>query len=175
MIGLDIKIQISNRKTELYFSILNFAVSKAIWNTFCIILMVYKVLGFSQDFRTCLCIVLVIRHISIHWPLKLEKVMAPHSSTLACKIPWMEEPRAAVHGVVKSQTWLRNFTFTFHFHALEKEMATHSSVLAWRIPATGEPGALLSMGSHRVGHDWSDLAAAAAAAAWMCYSHMSTI
>ena len=43
-------------------------------------------------------------------------------------------------------------------------MATHSSVLAWRIPGMGEPGGLLSMGSHRVGHDWSDLAAAAAAA-----------
>ena len=54
-----------------------------------------------------------------------------------------------------------DFTFTFHFHALEKEMATHSSVLAWRIPGTGEPGGLLSMGSHRVGHDWGDLAAAA--------------
>ena len=53
--------------------------------------------------------------------------------------------------------------FTSHFHALEKEMATHSSVLAWRIPGTGEPGELPSMGSHRVGHDWSDLAAAAAA------------
>ena len=51
---------------------------------------------------------------------------------------------------------------TFHFHALEKEMATHSSVLAWRIPGTGEPGGLPSMGSHSVGHDWSDLAAAAA-------------
>ena len=57
-----------------------------------------------------------------------------------------------------------NFTFTFHFPALEKEMATHSSVLAWRIPGTGEPGGLPSVGSHRVGHDWSDLAAAAAAA-----------
>ena len=56
---------------------------------------------------------------------------------------------------------LSNFTFTFHFHALEKEMTTHSSVLAWRIPGTGEPGGLPSMGSHRVGHDWSDLAAAA--------------
>ena len=66
---------------------------------------------------------------------------------------------AAVHGVTKSQTRLSNFTFTFHFHALEKEMATHSSVLAWRIPGTGEPGGLPSMGSHRVGHDWSDLAA----------------
>ena len=68
---------------------------------------------------------------------------------------------AAVHGVAKSQTWLSDFTFPFHFPALEKEMATHSSVLAWRIPGTGEPGGLPSMGSHRVGHDWSDLAAAA--------------
>ena len=69
--------------------------------------------------------------------------------------------------VAKSQTQLSNFTFTFHFHALEKEMATHSSVLAWRIPGTGEPGGLPSMGSHRVGHDWSDLAAAAASVlAW---------
>ena len=70
---------------------------------------------------------------------------------------------AAVHGVAKSRTPLSDFTFTFHFHALEKEMATHSSVLAWRIPGTGEPGGLLSMGSRRVRHDWSDLAAAAAA------------
>ena len=70
--------------------------------------------------------------------------------------------QAAVHGVAKSQTRLNDFTFTFHFHALEKEMATHSSVLAWRIPGTGEPGVLPSMGSHRVGQDWSDLAAAAA-------------
>ena len=59
-----------------------------------------------------------------------------------------------------SGTRLRDFTFTFHFHALEKEIATHSSVLAWRIPGTGEPGGLPSMGSHRVGHDWSDLAVA---------------
>ena len=59
---------------------------------------------------------------------------------------------------------LIHFTFTFHFHALEKEMATHSSVLAWRIPGTGEPDGLLSMGSHRVSHDWSDLAAVVAAA-----------
>ena len=58
---------------------------------------------------------------------------------------------------------LSDFTFTFHFHALEKEMATHSSVLAWRIPGMGKPGRLPSMGSHRVGHNWSDLAAAAAA------------
>ena len=67
---------------------------------------------------------------------------------------------AAVHGVARSRARLSDFTFTFHFHALEKEMATHSSVLAWRIPGTGEPGGLLSLGSHRVGHDWSDFAAA---------------
>ena len=66
---------------------------------------------------------------------------------------------AAVHGVAKSQTRLSDFTFTFHFHVPEKEMATHSSVLAWRIPRMGEPGGLPSMGSHRVGHDWSDSAA----------------
>ena len=67
--------------------------------------------------------------------------------------------KAAVHGVADGQTRLSDFTFTFHFHALEKEMATHSSVLSWRIPGTGEPGGLSSMGLHRVGHDWSDLAA----------------
>ena len=71
---------------------------------------------------------------------------------------------AAVHGVAEGRTQLSDFTFTFHFHALEKEMATHSSILAWRIPGTGEPDELPSMGSHRVGLDWSDLAAAAAAA-----------
>ena len=129
--------------------------------------------------------------------------MAPHSSTLAWKISWTEEPGrlqsmgsrtvghnwatwlslftfmhwrrkgqcsclgnprdrgawwAAVHGVAESRTRLSAFTFTFHFHALEKEMAPHSSVLAWRIPGMLEPGGLPSMGSHRVGHDWSDLA-----------------
>ena len=63
--------------------------------------------------------------------------------------PWW----AAVHGVAKSRTRLSDFTFIFHLNALEKEMATHSSVLAWRIQGTGEPGGLLSMGSHRVGHN----------------------
>ena len=66
---------------------------------------------------------------------------------------------AALRGVAKSRTRLSDFTFTFDFHALEKEMTTHSSVLAWRIPGMAEPGGLPSMGSHRVGHDWSDLAA----------------
>ena len=66
------------------------------------------------------------------------------------------------HGVAKSRTRLSDFTLTFHFHALEKEMATHSSVLAWRIPGMGEPGGLPSLGSHRVGHNWSNLAVAGA-------------
>ena len=78
--------------------------------------------------------------------------MAPHSSTLAWKIPWMEEP-----GRLQSMGLLRvghdRATFTFTFHALEKEMATHSSILAWRIPGMAEPGGLPSTGSHRVGHD----------------------
>ena len=91
----------------------------------------------------------------------MEKAMHP----LQCSC--LENPMdggawwAAVRGVAKRRTRLSDFTFTFH--ALEKEMATQSSVLAWRIPGTGEPGGLPSMGSHRVGHDWSDLAAAAAA------------
>ena len=86
---------------------------------------------------------------------QMEKAMAPHSSTLAWKIPWTEEPgRLQSMGLLGvRRTRLSDFNFTFHFHALEKEMATHSSVLAWRIPGTGEPGGLLSMGSHRVGHD----------------------
>ena len=79
--------------------------------------------------------------------------MAPHSSTLAWRIPWTGEPDGLPSMGSHSQTRLSYFTFTFHFHALEKEMATHSSVLAWRIPGTGEPGGLPSMGSHRVGHD----------------------
>ena len=73
---------------------------------------------------------------------------------------------AAAHGVSKSRTRRSDFTLTFHFHTLEKEMATHSSVLAWRIPGMAEPGGMPSMGSHRVGHNWSKLAAAAAAAEW---------
>ena len=91
----------------------------------------------------------------------LEEEMATHSSILAWRVLWTEEP-----GGLKSKGSQRVghesiFTFTFHFHALEKEMATHSSVLACRIPGMGEPRGLPSMGSHRVGHDCSDLAAAA--------------
>ena len=79
--------------------------------------------------------------------------MAPHSSTLAWKIPWTEEPGRLQSTGSQIQTRLTDLTFTFHFHVLEKEMATHSSVLAWRTPGMGEPGGLLSMGLHRVGHD----------------------
>ena len=89
--------------------------------------------------------------------------MAPHSSTLAWKIPWAEEPgRLQSMGLLRvGHDWATSLLlFTFQFHALEKEMATHSSVLAWRIPGMGEPGGLPFMGSHRVGHDWSDLAVA---------------
>ena len=79
--------------------------------------------------------------------------MATHSSTVAWKISWMEEPGRLQYMGLLSQKRLSDFTFTFHLHALEKEMATHSSVLAWRIPGMGEPGGLPSMGSHRVRHD----------------------
>ena len=80
--------------------------------------------------------------------------MAPHSSTLAWKIPWTEEPgRLQSMGSLRIGHKLSDFTFTFHFHALEKEMAAHSSVLPWRIPGTGEPDGLPSMGSNRVRND----------------------
>ena len=102
----------------------------------------------------------------------LEKVMAPHSSTLAWKIPWTEEP-GRLQSMVSLNWRLSDFTFTFHFHTLEKEMATYSSVLAWRIPGTVESGGLPSMGLHRVGHDWSDLAAAAAYIYIHIYVYMS--
>ena len=98
--------------------------------------------------------------------------MVLHSSTLAWKIPWTEEPGRLQSMGSLSRTRLSYFTFTFHFHALEKEMAIHSSVLAWRIPGTGEPGGLPSVGSHRVGHDWSDLAAASAAGTTYKWNHI---
>ena len=97
--------------------------------------------------------------------------MAPHSSTLAWKIPWTEEPGGLQSmGLWRvGHDWAISLSiFTFHFHALEKEMATHSSVLPWRIPGTGEPGGLPSMGSHRVGHDW-------ATSLWLFIFHFSCI
>ena len=75
--------------------------------------------------------------------IQLDIILWPYSFKILCSLLYKVRP------------------FTFHFHALEKEMATHSSVLAWRIPGTGEPGGLPSLGLHGVGHDWSDLAAAA--------------
>ena len=80
--------------------------------------------------------------------------MATHSSTLAWKIPWTEEPgRLQSMRSLGVGHGLSDFTFAFHFHALEKEMATLSSILAWRIPGTEEPVGLLSMGLHRVRHN----------------------
>ena len=87
----------------------------------------------------------------------VEKAVAPHSSTLAWKTPWMEEPGGlqSIGSLRVGHDWATSLSlFTFHFHALEKEMAAHSSVPAWRVPGTGEPGGLWSMGSRRVGHDW---------------------
>ena len=104
--------------------------------------------------------------------------MATHSSTLAWKIPWTEEPiRLQSMGSQRVwHDWVTSLSlFTFHFPVLEKEMASHSSVLSWRIPGAGEPGGLPSMGLHRIGQDWSDLAAAAAAdiklrnSLWLCF------
>ena len=82
----------------------------------------------------------------------MEKAMATHSSTLAWKIPWMEETGRLQSMGSLCWTRLSDFTFTLHFHALEKEMATHSSVLTWRILGMGEPGGLPSMESHRFRH-----------------------
>ena len=104
---------------------------------------------------------LVYKYLMIYYVLKLRE-----GNGNPLQYSCLENPTdggawwAAVHGFTKSRTRLSDFTFTFHFHALEKEMATHSSVLAWRIPGTGEPSGLPSMGSHRLGHDWSDSAAA---------------
>ena len=91
-----------------------------------------------------------------------EKAMAPHSSTLAWKIPWTEEPGRlqSVGSRRVRHDWATSLSL-FTFMHWRKEMANHSSVLAWRIPGKGEPGGLPSMGSHRVGYNWSDLAAAA--------------
>ena len=115
-------------------------------------------------------------HISITWNKNI-KLTTPspnlgEGNGTALQYSCLETPMdrgawwPAVHRVAKSWTRLSDFTFTFHFPALGKEMATHSSVHAWRIPGMGEPGGLLSMGLHRVRHDWSDLAAAAAATAY---------
>ena len=98
---------------------------------------------------------------SINKWIKIVCIMAPHSSTLAWKIPWVEEPGGlqSMGSIRVGHDWATSLSL-FHFHALEKEMATHSCVLAWRIAGTGVPSGLTSMVSHRVGHDWSDLAAA---------------
>ena len=102
----------------------------------------------------CVCVCVCIRR--RQWqptPVLLPKESHEWRSLVGCG-PW------GCKDMIEWLTWLSDFTFTFHFHALEKEMATHSSVLAWRVPGMGEPGGLLSMGLHRVRQDWSDLAVA---------------
>ena len=95
-----------------------------------------------------------------------EKAMATHSSTLAWKIPWIEEPgRLQSMGSRRVGHDWATLLSLFSFMHWRKKWQPHSTDLAWRIPGMAEPGGLPSMGSHRVGHDWSDLAAAAAAAA----------
>ena len=98
----------------------------------------------------------------LRFPLWMQRPYTFYCASINFLMPFAFILTQELHGIAKGQTWLSDFTFTFHFHALEKEMATHSSVLAWRITGTGEPGGLPSIGSHRVGHDWSDLAAARA-------------
>ena len=117
----------------------------------CIYICVYMHILYVCIYE-CVCVcVCVYRRGQWHpTPVLLSGKSRGRRSMVGCS-PW----------VVMSRTWLSDFTFTFNFHALEKEMATQSSVLAWRIPGMREPCGLPSMGSHRVGHDWSDLAAAA--------------
>ena len=115
-------------------------------------------------------ILLLFIHSSVDGYLRCISFLFGEGNGTPLQYSCMENPMgggawwATVHGVAKSWTRLSDFTFTFHFHTLEKEMTTHSSVLAWRTPGTGEPSGLPSMGSHRVGHDWSDLAVAVAVA-----------
>ena len=141
---------------KLFFSPLN-GLSTLVKNYLSIYVRVYF-------WDCCFC----VRHCKEIVPLRLlclGKTFNGEGNGTPLQYSCLENPmdrgawKAAVHEVARSWTWLSDFTFTFHFHALEKEMAAYSSVLAWRIPGTGEPGGLLSTGSHRVGHDWNDLAA----------------
>ena len=102
---------------------------------------------------------------SLFW----EEEMATHSSIIACRIPWTEEPGGLLS--IRSHRVGHDWSDLACILAMEREMATHSGFLAWRVPGTEEPGGLLSMGLHRLVHDWSDLAAAAKAA--HCFGNIS--
>ena len=103
-----------------------------------------------------------------HKHRSLEQRRQPHPTPAL--LPGKSHGRRSLVGCSPWGHWESDTTERLHFHALVKEMATHSSVLAWRIPGTAEPGGLPSMGLHRVGHDWSDLAAAAGGA-WRVTAH----
>ena len=127
-----------------------------------------KIIAYNYKYY---CIIFVTISFPSYWQkilARLEKELTTVSN-LEWRRQWHPTPAllpGKSHGwrsLVGSRTWLSNFTFTFHFNALEEEMATYSSVLAWRTPGTGEPGGLPSTGSHRVGHQWGDLAAVTAA------------
>ena len=110
---------------------------------------IFSIVEFKSTIFLCFQVML-----SVHYSL----FVIPFNGT-RLQYSYLENPmdggawKAAVHGVAEGRTQLSDFTFAFHFPALEKEMATHSSVLAWRISGMGEPGGVLSVGSHRVGHD----------------------
>ena len=122
----------------------------------------YFITQIFQQWASTSCQISGSIRLEIKWTINVMCLNHPKIIPSSC----LEKPMdggarwAAVHGVAKSRTRLSGFTFTFHFSALEKEMATHSCVLAWRIPGRGEADGLPSVESHRVGHDWSDLAAA---------------
>ena len=139
-LGLTIFLQFSDFQ-DIYrgMEVCGIRDSRVQWGCIYIVLIIYKSVTPIFSLVTEYCEAIFIYS---------EKAMAPHSSTLAWKIPWAEEPCRLQSMGSRRVEQLSNFTFTFHVHALEKEMATHSSVLAWRIPGTGEPGGL-----HRVRHD----------------------
>ena len=121
--------------------------------------------GYSNSSKEwILCSSIHLSVILVGWILWLVIIFSGEGNGTPLQYSCLENPmdggawKATVHGVAEGRTWLSDFTFTFHFHALEKEMATHSSILAWKIPWMEEPGRLQSMGSHIVWHDWSDLA-----------------
>ena len=159
------KIYIAAR--TLFFIFVHYNYSSRTWSKVAVQILNWTLEVYWESEEMVFCLASVID--SVFSFLKVtsrEKAMARHSSALAWQIPWTELPGGlqSMGSLGVGHDWATSLSFslsTFHFHALEKEMATHSNVLAWRIPGMGEPDGLPSMGSHRVRHNWSDLAAAA--------------